>query len=366
MPPKSSSAKAKAKAKTPSGVDAPGADAPQAAASTPEDRVPIPRKAAKPVAAVSASADAHGAAAPETPVASPALRADEPSTLKAKTWGDDFLADLGMTVDLESSPEPNDTLQHGQAPAKDADLESEDKTSVPTQSGHSSAAASSPPPAQRKLTRTEWKAQRSGRATEPSAGAAKAARKRPASSSPLKETGTSRRTRHVPGNHGKLFYQSKDSHDESYEGSPSEEGEIAQTHLSEVVSNHLDEQQENYLNVRQSQFAEMRTPATGRPAVYPDGYYPPAPSSGADQWLATLYNPRPYSSLRLSTGVWECAFVKDNILFDDNLWVAKSVVLAFRPIPVKEFTKRRQKPEDCGGLKPVWTSPGRFPMACPT
>ncbi|RLN52354.1 hypothetical protein BBJ28_00005645, partial [Nothophytophthora sp. Chile5] len=200
--PKSSSAKAKAKANTPSGVDAPGADAPQAAASTPEDRVPIPRKAVKPVAAVSASADAH----------------------------DEFLAGLGITVDPESSPEPNDTLRHGQAPAKDADLESEDKTSVPTQSGHSSAAASSPLPAQRKLTRTEWKARRAGRADGPSAASAKAARKRPASSSPLKETGASRRTRHVPAKHGELFYQSEDSHDESCDGSASEEGEIAQTH----------------------------------------------------------------------------------------------------------------------------------------
>ncbi|RLN05947.1 hypothetical protein BBJ28_00023818, partial [Nothophytophthora sp. Chile5] len=260
--PRSSSSKAKAKATTPSGVDAPGADAPQAAASIQEDRAPIPRKAVKPVAAASVSADAQGAAAPETPVASPTPRADAPSTPKAKTWGDEFLADLGMTVDPESSPEPNDKLRHGQAPAKNADLESEGKTSVPTRSGHSSVAASSPPPAQRKLTRTEWKVQRSGRATEPSTGSVKAARKRPASSSPLKETGASRRMRHVPGKHGELFYQSEDSHDESYEGSPSEEGEIAQTHLSEVVSNHLDEEQEDYLTVRQSQFAEMRTPAT--------------------------------------------------------------------------------------------------------
>ncbi|RLN72613.1 hypothetical protein BBJ28_00023099 [Nothophytophthora sp. Chile5] len=179
--PKSSSAKAKAKAKTPSGVDAPGADAAQAAASTPEDLVPIPRKAAKPVDAISASADAHGAAAPETPVASPAPRADEPSTPKAKTWGDKFLADLGMTVDPESSQEPNDTLRH---------------------------AASSPPPAQRKLTRSEWKARRAGRADEPSTPSAKAVRKCPASLPPLKETGASHRTRHVPGKHGELFYQS--------------------------------------------------------------------------------------------------------------------------------------------------------------
>ncbi|RLN92866.1 hypothetical protein BBJ28_00026949, partial [Nothophytophthora sp. Chile5] len=89
--PKSSSAKAKAKAKIPSGVDVPGADAPQAAASIQVDRVHIPRKAVKPVAAVSASADEQGAAAPETLVASPAPQADGQSTPKAKTWGDDFL-----------------------------------------------------------------------------------------------------------------------------------------------------------------------------------------------------------------------------------------------------------------------------------
>ncbi|RLN06399.1 hypothetical protein BBJ28_00024613, partial [Nothophytophthora sp. Chile5] len=238
--PKSSSAKAKAKANTPS-------------------------SAIKPVAAVSASADAQGAAAPETLVASPARRADEPSTPKAKTWGDEFLADLGMTVNPESSPEPNDALRHDQAPAKDADLESEDKTSVPTQSGHSSAAASSPPPVQRKLTRQAWKAQRAGRASAQSTGAASAARKRPASSSPLKETGASRRTRHVPAKHGELFYQSEDSHDESCKGGPSEEGEIAQPHQAEEVSNLLDKQQEDYLSARQSQFTDMRTPTPGRP-----------------------------------------------------------------------------------------------------
>ncbi|RLN47678.1 hypothetical protein BBJ28_00026214, partial [Nothophytophthora sp. Chile5] len=235
-----------------------------------EDREPIPRKAVKSVAAVSASAVAQDVDTSETAAASPARPAVEQSTPPPRTWGDELLADLGLTVDPESSPEPNNTLRYGQAPAKNTDLESEDKTSVPTHSGHSSATASSPPPAQRKLTRTEWKAQRAGRATEPSAGVAKAARKRPASSSPLKETVASRLTRHIPGKHGELFYQSKDSHDESYEGSPSEESEIAQIHLLEVVSNHLDEQQEDYLTARQSQFAEMRTPATGRPIVYPD------------------------------------------------------------------------------------------------
>ncbi|RLN92307.1 hypothetical protein BBJ28_00026040, partial [Nothophytophthora sp. Chile5] len=109
----------------------------------------------------------------------------------------------------------------------------------------------------------EWKAQRAGRSSAPAAGGAKDAKKRPASSSPPRETGASRRTRHVPAKHGELFYQSEDSHDESYEGSPREEGEVAQPHSSEVVSNHLDEQQEDYLSARQSQFAEMRTPVTG-------------------------------------------------------------------------------------------------------
>ncbi|RLN49914.1 hypothetical protein BBJ28_00010857 [Nothophytophthora sp. Chile5] len=79
-----------------------------------------------------------------------------------------------------------------------------------------------------------------------------AARKRPASSSPLKETGASRRTRRVPAKHVELFYQSEDSHDESCKVRPSEESEIAKPHQPEEVSNLLDEQQEDYLSARHS------------------------------------------------------------------------------------------------------------------
>ncbi|RLN89186.1 hypothetical protein BBJ28_00026189, partial [Nothophytophthora sp. Chile5] len=209
-----------------------------------------------------------------------------------------FMVNLGMAMDLESSPEPIDQLRH-----------------------------------------------------------ASAARKRPASSSPLKETDAARRTRHVPAKHGERFFHSEDSHDESCNGGPSEDGEIAQPHQAEEVSNLLDEQQEDYLSARQSQFTEMRTTTPGRPVIYPDGYYPPTPSSGADQWLATMTNLRPFSSQRLSTGVWERYLVKGDPTFDDNVWAAKSVLLVCHPIPVKEFTKRRQKPEDRGGFKPVWGFP---------
>ncbi|RLN26510.1 hypothetical protein BBJ28_00023439, partial [Nothophytophthora sp. Chile5] len=226
-----------------------------------------------------------------------------------------FMVNLGMTLDLESSPEPIDQLRHGQAPASGADHHTEDNVFVPTHSSHNSAAAISPPPVQRKLTRQEWKAQRAGRASAQSTGAASAARKRPASSSPLKETGASRRTRHVPAKHGELFFHSEDSHDESCKGGPSEEGEIAQPHQAEEVSNLRDEQQEDYLSARQSQFTEMRTPTPGRPVVYPDGYYPPTPSSGADQWLATMTNLRPFSSQRLSTGVWERSLAQLNLAY---------------------------------------------------
>ncbi|RLN02791.1 hypothetical protein BBJ28_00026917 [Nothophytophthora sp. Chile5] len=100
--PISSSAKAKAKAKTPTGVDAPIADAPQAAASIQEDRAPIPRKAVKPVAAASASADALDVDTSGTAAASPARPAVKQSTPPPRTWGDEFLADLGLTVDPES------------------------------------------------------------------------------------------------------------------------------------------------------------------------------------------------------------------------------------------------------------------------
>ncbi|RLN54215.1 hypothetical protein BBJ28_00024606, partial [Nothophytophthora sp. Chile5] len=268
--PKSSSAKAQAKAQTPSGVNAQSAEAPQASASVLEDREPIPRKAVKPVAAVSASADAPGAPAPVTAVSSFIRPLDTQSKSNTRTWDEMFMVNLGMTLDLESSPEPIDQLRHGQAPASGADHHTEDTAYVPTHSSHNSAAASSPPPVQRKLTRQEWKAQRAGRASAQSTGAASAARKRPTSSSPLKETGASRRTRHVPAKHGELFFQSEGSHDESCEGSPSEDGEIAQPHQAEEVSNLLDEQQEDYLSARQSQFTEMRTPTPGRPVIYPD------------------------------------------------------------------------------------------------
>ncbi|RLN72330.1 hypothetical protein BBJ28_00022188 [Nothophytophthora sp. Chile5] len=256
---RSSSAKAKAKAQTLSGVNTSNVEAPQASSSDLEDREPIPRKAITPVAAVSASADARGASAPETPIGSPIRLTDGQATPKTKTWGEEFMADLGRPMDPESSPEPEGSTSHGQASASDA----EDKLSVEANLSRSSAAASVPPPADPKITFQEWKAQRAGRSSAPAAGGARDAKKRPTSLSPPRETGASRRTRHVPGKHGELFYQSEDSHDESYEGSPREEGEVAQPHSSEVASNHLNEQQEGYLSARRSQFAEMRTPVTG-------------------------------------------------------------------------------------------------------
>ncbi|RLN71962.1 hypothetical protein BBJ28_00023483, partial [Nothophytophthora sp. Chile5] len=262
--PKSSSAEVQAKAQTPSGVDAQSAEAPQASASVLDDRESIPRKALKPVAAVSASADVPGAPAPVTVVSSFIRPLDTQSKSNTRTWDEMIMVNLGMTMDLESSPDPIDQLRHGQAPASGADHHTEDNAFVPTHSSHNSAAASSPPPVQRKLTRQEWKAQRAGRASAQSTGAASAARKRPASSSPLKETGASRRTRHVPAKHGELFFHSEDSHDESCKGGPSEEGEIAQRHQAEEVSSLLDEQQEDYLSARQSQLTEQRFAAAHR------------------------------------------------------------------------------------------------------
>ncbi|RLN20106.1 hypothetical protein BBJ28_00023632 [Nothophytophthora sp. Chile5] len=218
-----------------------------AAASIQEDREPIPRKAVKPVAGVSASADAQGASAPET-AAEPAAEQSAPMT---KTWGEGFMTDLGRSMDLESSPGPEGSTSHGQASTSDAESsvsanpDDVDKMSVEARRSRGSAAASSSPLSKPKITFQEWKAKRAGRTSVQATGAAKSARKLPASLSPLKETSASRRTRHVPGKHSELFYQSEDSHVESYEGSPSEEGEIAQTHQSEEVSNRLDEQQED-------------------------------------------------------------------------------------------------------------------------
>ncbi|RLN05911.1 hypothetical protein BBJ28_00027127 [Nothophytophthora sp. Chile5] len=114
--PKSSSAKAKAKAQTPSpGVDALGAEAPQTPASMLEDREPIPRKAVKPKADVSACAIAPGAPAPMT--ASSSFICPEETQSKPDTM-EEYLATLG--VEYETTPEPVGTTSRGQASMSDA------------------------------------------------------------------------------------------------------------------------------------------------------------------------------------------------------------------------------------------------------
>ncbi|KAG3078944.1 hypothetical protein PC121_g7128 [Phytophthora cactorum] len=60
-------------------------------------------------------------------------------------------------------------------------------------------------------------------------------------------------------------------------------------------------------------------------------------------------------------GAYERTLVQRNQLFTKNIEAARCVLLAPHRIPLKEFTTRRKKPENRGGLDPVWG----YPWVCP-
>ncbi|POM75089.1 ATP-binding cassette (ABC) Superfamily, partial [Phytophthora palmivora] len=191
-------------------------------------------------------------------------------------------------------------------------------------------AASTSSPA-KNLTLTEGKARgqtakaaSSKRADE---GAA-AAKKRAAPGSPSSEPSIA-----------KGFQSLFDSLDEE-----EEEGDVTEP---QEISNDLDEQQERY------QAAQLQgTPVPPTP-VYPRRYYPPDAGSGSPMFLEHLKAPHG----RTSRGAYERALVQDEPLFVKDIEAARCVLLAPHRIPLKEFTSLRKKPEDRGGLFPVWGYP---------
>ncbi|KAG3233015.1 hypothetical protein PI124_g21907 [Phytophthora idaei] len=135
-----------------------------------------------------------------------------------------------------------------------------------------------------------------------------------------------------------------DSDEEEEEGAVNEPQEI---------SNDLDRQQEDF----QAAQRVRRRPTTGSHspghdgslareggAPHPRGYWPPEPSSGAELYLEQLVAPRGHIGGHTSKGA--------------------CVLLAPHRIPLKEFTTRRKKPENRGGLHPVWGYPGVCPENC--
>ncbi|KAG4040958.1 hypothetical protein PC123_g23511 [Phytophthora cactorum] len=152
-----------------------------------------------------------------------------------------------------------------------------------------------------------------------------------------------------------------DSEEEEEEGAVNEPQEI---------SNDLDRQQEDFQatqRVRGRPTTGSHSPGhDGSPAreggaPHPRGYWPPEPSSGAELYLEQLVAPRGLIGGHTSKGAYERTLVQRNPLFTENIEAARCVLLAPHRIPLKEFTTRRKKPENRGGLHPVWG----YPWVCP-
>ncbi|KAE9194420.1 hypothetical protein PF002_g23609 [Phytophthora fragariae] len=89
-------------------------------------------------------------------------------------------------------------------------------------------------------------------------------------------------------------------------------------------------------------------------ASYPQGYSPPEPGTGAPALLEKLTAPRGLISGYTSRGSYERALVEKEPLFLGDIEVARCVLLAPHKLTLKEFTTLRKKPEDKGGLQPMW------------
>ncbi|KAE8975528.1 hypothetical protein PR002_g25587 [Phytophthora rubi] len=149
------------------------------------------------------------------------------------------------------------------------------------------------------------------------------------------------------GSSSKLF---SDSESENEEGTIREDRE---------VSNDLDEQQQYQAaasgsHARQSAAATAVGSSSGGGASYPQGYFPPEPSTGAPALLEKLTAPRGLIGGYTSRGSYERALVEKEPLFLGDIEVARCVLLAPHKLTLKEFTTLRKKPEDKGGLHPVW------------
>ncbi|KAG2881664.1 hypothetical protein PC119_g26081 [Phytophthora cactorum] len=129
-----------------------------------------------------------------------------------------------------------------------------------------------------------------------------------------------------------------------------EEEEEGAVNDPQEISNDLDWQQEEFQaaqRVRRRPTTGSHSPGhDGSPAreggaPHPRGYWPPEPSSGAELYLEQLVAPRGLIGGHTSKGA--------------------CVLLAPHRVPLKEFTIRRKKPENRGGLHPVWG----YPWVCP-
>ncbi|ETM30634.1 hypothetical protein L914_21690, partial [Phytophthora nicotianae] len=92
----------------------------------------------------------------------------------------------------------------------------------------------------------------------------------------------------------------------------------------------------------------------------------PEENFGADLFLAELKAPRGLIGGHIYKGAYERALVQKEQFFTDNVEAARCVLLAHHPIPLKDFTTCRMKPENWGGLYPVWGFPWVLPENYPS
>ncbi|KAG2966931.1 hypothetical protein PC118_g18877 [Phytophthora cactorum] len=149
-----------------------------------------------------------------------------------------------------------------------------------------------------------------------------------------------------------------------------EEEEEGAVNEPQEISNDLDRQQEDFqaaqrvrgrLTTGSHSPGHDSSPAREGGAPHPRGYWPPEPSSGAELYLEQLVAPCGLIGGHTSKGSYERTLVQRNPLFPENIEADRCVLLAPHRIPLKEFTTHRKKPENRGGLHPVWG----YPWVCP-
>ncbi|ETL34209.1 hypothetical protein L916_13527, partial [Phytophthora nicotianae] len=153
------------------------------------------------------------------------------------------------------------------------------------------------------------------------------------------------------------YYTMFDSLDEEEEGAINEPREI---------TNDLDRQQELSQAARQKPGSLEARPVGQEASINQKGYWPPEESFGADLFLSELKAPRGLTGGHTYKGAYERALVQKEQLFTDNIAAARCVLLAQHQILLKDFTTCRKKPENRGGLYPVWGYPWVLPENCPS
>ncbi|POM77817.1 ATP-binding cassette (ABC) Superfamily [Phytophthora palmivora] len=248
-----------------------------------------------------------------------ASKAVSKPTSAAATQGGSPRRGRSCSLSPDDRPTPRPTRTHWvhEGPASSRDAPVDDSES-------SEAKAALTGPLDKNLTLAEGKARAqaakaaSSKRADEGAGAAK---KRAAPETPSHESSFSK-------DYHSLFDSSSDEAEE--------EGAVAEP---QEISNNLDVQQERY------QAAQLQGAPAPPMAVYPHGYYPPDAGSGSPMFLEHVKAPRGLNLGRTSRGAYERALT------------ARCVLLAPHRIPLKEFTSLRKKPEDRGGLFPVWGYP---------